>query len=209
MGMNVFIRQKKFSWGYIDNMEVEKIIESPYITIKNNTHKGIKRIETKPDVVVLEKSANDTFTKYGVYCGRTPVGYVSLTDKENGVWVDYIRNYAPERYCGFGKIADQIEVEHCLNRGLKNFEILSESTPASLAFHYKRGKRFDYIDDAWEKIFLKQKYGTFNVNVIIERMLKQNPFPNTSDIGKVPMYMPQDLIKKYIDIIKKYPLLNR
>ena len=147
MGMNVFIRQKKFSWGYIDNMEVEKIIESPYITIKKNTHKGIKRIETKPDVVILEKSADEVFTKYGVYCGRTPVGYVSLTDKENGVWVDYIRNYAPERYSGFGKIADQIEVEHCLNRGLDNFEILSESTPDRDNTQYNSHKEFFHILD--------------------------------------------------------------
>ena len=112
-------------------------------------------------------------------------------------------------YKGFGKIADQIEVEHCLNRGLKDFEILSEATPTSLVFHYKRGKRFDYIEDAWEKINLRKKYGTFNVNVIIERFLKRSSLPETLDIGTVPMYMPKDLIKKYIDIIKKYPLIKR
>jgi hypothetical protein len=190
-------------------MEVEKIIEAPYITIKRQTQRGIKRLEVNPDVVVLEKDARHSFTKYGVYCGVNPLGYVSLIDKKNGVWVDYIKNYAPERYSGFGKIADQIEVEHCLNRGLKDFEVLSDATPASLVFHYKRGKRFDYIADAWEKINLKKMYGTFNVNVIIERLLKKSPNPETLDIGTVPMFMPKDLIKKYIDIIKLYPLLKR
>ena len=199
--------QKIFCSGYINSMEVEKIIEKPYITLKQQTSKGIRRIEVNPDIVVLEKS--DLFTKYGVYCGLSQVGHVSLTDREDGVWVDYIRNYNTEKYSGFGKIADQIEVEHCMNRGLKNFEILSESTPLSLAFHYRRGKRFGYIEDTWEKLHLKQKYGTYNVNVIIERLLKKNPFPDTIDFCKVPMFMPCDLIKKYIEIISKYPLLKR
>ena len=148
-------------------MEVEKIIESPYITIKRQTKNGIKRIEAKPDVFVLEKGCDNFFTKYGVYCGISPVGYVSLVDNDKGVWVEYIKNYSPDRYSGFGKIADQIEVEHCLNRGLKKFDILSESTPSTLVYHYKRGKRFDYIDDAWGKIYLKRKFGTFNINLII------------------------------------------
>ena len=190
-------------------MEVEKIIEKPYIIQKRQTKKGIKRIEVSPNVVVLEKDARHKYTKYEVYCGASQVGYVSLIDKISGVWVDYIRNYAPDRYSGFGKVADQIEVEHCLNRGLKDFEILSEATPTSLVFHYKRGKRFDYIEDAWEKINLRKKYGTFNVNVIIERLLKKSSLPEIPDIGTVPMYMPKDLIKKYIDIIRKYPLLKR
>lgn len=188
-------------------MEVKKIVEMPYIIIKRQTQKGIKRIEATPKVVVLEKSADEIFTKYGVYCGALQVGFVSLIDKKNGVWVDYIKNYAPEKYSGFGKIADQIEVEHCLNRGLNDFEILSEATPSTLAFHYKRGKRFDYIDDASENVCLKKRYGTFNVNVIIERLLKTNQ-SFTTEIGTVPMFMPKDLIKKYIDIIKKYPLLK-
>ena len=181
----------------------------PSVVIKRQTKQGIKRIEANPDVVVLEKDTGLNYTKYGVYCGVHPVGYVSLIDKDNGVWVDYIKNYSTERYSGFGKIADQIEVEHCLNRGLKDFEILSEATPTSLVFHYKRGKRFDYIEDAWEKINLRKKYGTFNVNVIIERLLKKSSLPEILDIGTVPMYMPKDLIKKYIDIIRKYPLLKR
>ena len=196
-------------------MEIEKIIEAPYITIKRKTKNGIKRIEAKPDVVVLEKTVHDSFTKYGVYCGSSAVGYVSLTDKENGVWVDFIRNYAPDRYSGFGKIADQVEVEHCLNRGLKDFEILSEATPPSLPFHYMRGKRFNYIDDSSIKNELKKRFGTFNINKIMERLLEKNQCASKKDIidcacivERVPMYMPKDLIKKYIDIIKKYPLLK-
>ena len=192
-------------------MEVERIIETPYITIKRKTKDGIKRIEAKPDVVVLEKALHDSFTKYGVYCGTNPVGYVSLLDKDNGVWVDYIKNYSPERFSGFGKIADQIEVEHCLNRGLDSFEILSDATPVSLPYHYKRGKRFFYIDnDDSVNMCLRKRYGTFNINVIMERLLKKTPFPEIKEISDcVPMYMPKELINKYIDIIKKYPLLKR
>ena len=190
-------------------MEIQNIIKMPFITIKQQTEQGIKRIEAKPEVEVLTKSKDGKTTKYGVFHDSDFIGYVCLENKEYGVWVDYIENNHTDKYSGFGKIADQIEVEHCLNRGLKDFDILSKATSSSLAFHYKRGKRFDYIDDAWNKILLKDKYGTFNVNVIIERLLKNDRFPKIYDIGNVPMYMPKDLIKKYIDIIKKYPLLKR
>ena len=207
--LNVFSSQKKICLSYIDNMEVEKIIEAPYITIKRNTQKGIKRIEARPDVTVLDKSADETFTKYGVYCGSSAVGYVSVIDKDDGIWVDYIKNYAPKKYSGFGKIADQIEVEHCLNRGLDEFEILSDATPSSLVYHYKRGKRFDYIEDESVKINLKNQYGTYNINKILGRLIMTNRLPFIKELEDcVPMYMPQSLIKKYIDIIKKYPLLK-
>ena len=191
-------------------MEIEKIIESPFITINRRTQKGIKRIEAKPNVEVLEKDASSSYTKYGVYCGGNPVGCVSVIDKDYGVWVDYIKNYYPKKYNGFGKIADQIEVEHCLNRGMDKFEILSDAIPTSLAYHYKRGKRFYYIEDASVKTNLRKKYGTFNVNVILERLLKKCQHPNIGEIECcVPMFMPKDLIKKYIDVIKRYPLLRR
>lgn len=190
-------------------MEVEKIIESPYITIKKQTKKGLKRIEARPDVVVAEKNANLSYTKYMVYCGTNPVGYVALIDKDYGVWVDYIKNCSTDKYSGLGKIADQIEVEHCLNRGLKNFEILSDATPSTLAVHYKRGKRFEYLENNSVNDILRKRYGTYNINIIIERLLKKNLPVDIREIGNcVPMFMPKDLIKKYTEIIKKYPLLK-
>ena len=190
-------------------MEVEKIIDKPYLTLKQHTKKGIKRINVSPNVAVLEENKKRNYIKYGISYGSTPVGFVALINKAYGVWVDYIENFDPDKFSGLGKIADQLEVEHCLNRGLKEFSVLSDAIPSSLAFHYKRGKRFDYILNAKENINLKEKYGTFNMNVIIEQMLKKNTFPDKWDIGTVPMYMPKDLIKKYIDIIAKFPLLKR
>ncbi len=145
--------------------------------------------------VVFDNSNYRRITKYLVKDGKIAVGRVSVSDLPNGVNVEFMENFHPELYKGFGKIADQIEVEHCLNRGLDTFEIVSEAGLNSHAVHYKRGKRF--IPD--------------EVNKIVENVIKTTPAGKqyqTSFLGKVKMFMPQEVIKKYINIIKKCALLR-
>lgn len=134
-------------------------------------------------------------TRYNVFDKDKEVGYVRIQDSKNGIWVDYIENLHPKEYSGFGKIADQIEVEHCLNKGLKDFSIKSFAGLNSHAFHYLRGKRFspNKLND--------------QVKRIIENTPKGQMF-NTEFLGDIDMYMPIQLIKKYIEIIKKSPLLK-
>lgn len=135
-----------------------------------------------------------TFTRYLVKDKKIPVGYIDLKDTANGVYVEFIQNQNPELYSGFGKLADQLEVEHCLKRGLTEFNIESEAALNSHALHYLRGKRF-YSQTAEKEV---------------KRVIAETPkgqIFNTKFLGKIRMYMPKELIKKYMEIIKNAPLL--
>ena len=125
---------------------------------------------------------------------KIPVGYVDLKDTPNGCEVLYIKNLNPDIYSGFGRIADQLEVEHCLQRGIKKPDIISEAVIGTLMQHFKRGKRF--IDESIN-IYLKSVLDS----------LQKGEFFSTNALGKQPMYMPQSLIEEYIEKIKKNPLL--
>ena len=155
---------------------------------------------------------NEQITQYMVKDGKIPIGHVNLIDKKNGVKVSFIKNYNPQTYSGFGKIADQIEVEHCMKRGLNNFEITSEASLNSHAYHYLRGKRFGEITDISKKNELLEKFKTLDVNKIVKSIISHTPTGeeyNTKAIGSVPMFMPKELIKKYIELAKKHPLLKK
>lgn len=159
-----------------------------------------KRLQTYVPVTVQQVGRTNipyfgVFTKYMVKDGHIPVGKIDLRDTIGGVHVEYIENMNPQLYSGFGKIADQVEVEHCLKRGLSFFDILSEAGLNSHALHYLRGKRFE-SDEINEK-----------VKKIIDSTPAGQKF-DTAFLGKVRMFMPYDLIEKYLDIIKKNPLLK-
>ena len=135
------------------------------------------------------------FIRYQVKDNRIPVGYVDLHDTLNGCYVLYIKNQNPALYKGFGKIADQIEVEHCLNRGIKNPVIKSEAKFNTHIMHFKRGKKF--VDK--------------RVNIFLQELLnnlQKGEKVFTNFLGKKEMFMPQELVKKYIEIIKRSPLLK-
>ncbi|MCM1004283.1 MAG: hypothetical protein NC408_08085 [Candidatus Gastranaerophilales bacterium] len=160
-----------------------------------------KRLQAHIPVTVqqLEKTSIPyfgTFTKYMVKDGRIPVGKVNLVDTMTGVKVDFIENMNPQLYSGFGTIADQIEVEHCLNRGLYFFDIKSVAGLNSHALHYLRGKRFE--DE--------------KVNDEVKRIIESTPVGqkfDTTKLGPQRMFMPWDMIEKYLEIIKKCPLLKK
>ena len=157
-----------------------------------------KRLQTYIPVKVESKSdfiyGFGNFTQYLVKDGKIPVGKVNVVDTLTGIEVDYVENMQPQLYSGFGKIADQIEVEHCMKRGLSYFNIESYAGLNSHALHYLRGKRF-FSEEAETK-----------VREIIAKTPKGEKF-NTKSLGKIRMYMPLDLIEKYQAIIKKAPLL--
>lgn len=160
-----------------------------------------KRLQTYIPITV-QKTREDyiayfgKFTTYMVKDGGIDVGKVDLRDTYDGVHVEYIENMNPQLYSGFGKIADQIEVEHCLNRGLDYFEIKSEAGFNSHALHYLRGKRFE-LDSVNEK-----------VRKVIELTPPGQKF-DTKSIGKERMFMPWDIVEKYLAVIKKHPLLKK
>ena len=133
-------------------------------------------------------------TRYIVKDNKISVGTLDVKDTDKGIKVELIHNMYPELYSGFGKVADQIEVEHCMKRGLQEFEIVSEAALNSHALHYLRGKRF-YSKTAEEE-----------VKKVIETTPKGEIF-KTSFLGRIGMYMPKELIKKYSEIIKRNPLI--
>jgi hypothetical protein len=194
-------------------MKVKPVIHKPFITVKKDTPKGISRKKISANVRMASYDSKEKMTNYLVYTAKDDlVGLVSLVDRNNGVWVDYIENYYPKKYSNFGAIADQIEVEHCLKRKLTTFSILSRATTFSLPFHYNRGKRFRTISDTRDKAFLKEKYGTQNMNTIMENLLKifkPQEIHEEIELADIPMYMPKSLIEKYIQVINKYPLLKK
>ncbi len=157
-----------------------------------------KKLGTYTPVRVTSKTYNlegfGKYTKYQVYDGKIPFGFVDVKDIDNGINVEFIKNMYPELYSGFGKIADQIEVEHCMKRGLTNFKIISTAALNSHALHFLRGKRF----------FDKK------IEAKIKKIISETPIGgiyNTKHLGGAAMYMPKKLIAKYIEIIKKSPLL--
>lgn len=153
------------------------------------------------------------FHQYYLFDNKIPIGYVNLIDKPSGQEISMIKNYNPEAYKCFETTADQIEVEHCLKRGIapENIKINSMAALNSHAYHLKIGKVFKELPDGPFKKYLAETYGTADVNVIVRLILdkvKHIKDCHTEFLGKVPMFMPQELIKKYVEIIRKTPLLK-
>ena len=143
---------------------------------------------------VFDMSDGGNLTRYLVKDDKIPIGIVDLTDKEGGIFVQMIKKFNCN-YSKFGNVADRIEVEHCLKRGLSDFTIDSEAALNSHALHYLRGKRF--IPEG--------------INETVKQIIESTPTGeqyNTCRLGAVKMYMPKELIQKYIEIIKKCPLLK-
>ncbi len=144
---------------------------------------------------VFDVSSYRKITKYMVKDGKIPVGRVSLSDLPNGVYVEFIENFNPHLYKNFGYVADQIEVEHCLNRNLKEFDIISKASLNSHALHFLRGKRF--VENS--------------INEIVKNIIESTPWGQkfqTAFLSSVDMFMPKEMVQKYLGIIKALPLLK-
>ena len=123
------------------------------------------------------------------------VGYVDLIDTKNGVKVSFIKSQHPKLYKHFGQVADQIEVEHCLKRGIEKPYIHSTAAIGTYIKHFKRGKRF--IN---EGINIYLDYLTNN--------LKKGERVLMGALGYQKMYMPINMINEIKDKIKIAPLLK-
>jgi len=123
------------------------------------------------------------------------VGYVDLIDDQNGTKVHYIKNEEPKLYKHFGNLADQIEVEHCLKRGIDKPYIHSVAAIGTHIQHYLRGKRF--INEG--------------INIYLEYLTKnlvkgEKVMPDF--LGYQEMYMPINMINEIKNKIRKSPLLK-
>ena len=133
----------------------------------------------------------DDIVRYDVYDETTKnfVGYVDLQDTEKGVKVDFIKNQNPDLYKHFGQLADQIELEHCLNRGIKKPYIESVAAIGTHVMHFLRGKRF---------INKKINKDLYNLT----KNLQKGEKISVGQLGCQRMYMPINLINKIRDKIK-------
>lgn len=136
-------------------------------------------------------------TRYNVYdeLKGTYIGYVDLSDTDTGAKVLYIKNHQPKLYKHFGQVADQIEVEHCLKRGLNTPYIYSVAARDTYIQHFLRGKRF--INN--------------EINLYLESLTKNMAKGEkiiTDFLGYQKMYMPINMINEIKDKIKIKPLLK-
>lgn len=123
------------------------------------------------------------------------VGYLDLKDTDNGVKVLYIKNNQPNLYKHFAQVADQIELEHCLNRGIDNPYIYSVAAMGTHVLHFLRGKRF-----------LNEE-----INVYLDQLtknIKKGEKIMTGCLGYQKMYMPIKMINEIKEKIKICPLLK-
>ena len=146
----------------------------------------------------VKKEIYKTFTRYTVSdtSKAIDVGYVDLKDLKNGAEVIYMENKQPKLYKRFGMVADQIELEHCLNNGISKPYIQSKSASGILLPHFKRGKRF--INEG--------------INIYLDYILKnvkKGERIYTGILGAQKMYMPINLINELMEKIKINPLLKR
>lgn len=133
--------------------------------------------------------------------------------KEQGITgrrisIEYLQNNYPDEYSGIGEACDQIAIEYCLQEKIKP-QIVSEVETGSAIAHFKRGRRFLPITKNKEK-FIKQ-FGTDDPNKIIKERLKKH---NTEekifcdDLENLTMYMPPNVIDKYLACIQEHKILN-
>lgn len=161
------------------------------------------RLQKEVPVIVSKKNQFNPencqcITQYTVMDASEPlihVGYVDLLDTNNGVEVLFIKSQHPNYYRHFGEVADQIEVEHCMQRGIDKPYIKSVAAFNSHIQHFKRGKRF--INEG--------------VNIFLENLISgllKGQIVLTKFLGNQPMFMPQNMVNVYKKIIEKAPLLK-
>ena len=155
--------------------------------------------------------------EYNVYDKRKQVGFVRLHDTAEGCYVQFIKNERPKEYGDFGYLADKLEVQHCLNRGLERFEITSYADFNSHGMHYKRGKRFIGVANEKQVKRFKELFNdvngidekSFGINEMVKYIVNHTPKGksfNTWFLDQVSMYMPKNLIKKYIKELRANPI---
>ena len=124
--------------------------------------------------------------------------------------IEYLQNNFENEYSGIGKTADQIAIEYCIQNNI-NPQIVSLAEEGSLIAHYKRGRRFLGFEKENNEIKkLINDYGTDDPNEIIAKMIsntKNSEHINCDALGSLYMYMPQNIIEKYIKLIKESPIL--
>ena len=158
-------------------------------------HKEVPVLIDRKNIFIDEEFGE--IVRYNVYddACKTYIGYVDLKDTANGAKVLYIKNDEPKLYKHFGQLADQIEVEHCLKRGIDKPYIHSVPARETYVKHFLRGKRF--INEG--------------VNVYLDYLTKnliKGEKVMADFLGRQKIYMPINMINNIKEKIIKNPLLK-
>ena len=182
----------------------------------------VGRDEKKPDEIsyhFMSRSLNKEYGYVHLSLHRDPVGDLrasSFLDREllinyprynikgPRVIVEYLQNWNDSKKGGIGKIADKLAVQYCIENGIKPV-IISNADRGSHVAHYLRGKRFLPPEkDSSSYEYLKKHYGCTNLNKILEKLIKEaeknEEKIDLGDLGMFPMYMPEELVEKYINL---------
>lgn len=193
------------------------------------------RVEIEPTELSVAKSEGDngpTFHFLDEY--NNEIGFVSICDWRKAtskskddimltqnypelgivgdrISIDYLQNNNNIIFSGIGKVADQIAIEYCLKEGITP-NIVSMADIGSLISHYKRGRRFFKIEKENPRYnYFIREYGTNDPNKIIKERLDKTPsgsWAECEDLKELYMYMPQEVIQKYLQRIKEHPILH-
>lgn len=153
--------------------------------------------------------------EYYIFDKKKEIGYFRIFNQSYGCDVLYLENEIPEEYKHIGYLADRIEVWNCMQRGLDVFEIRSKAANNSHALHYLRGKRFEGIATQEQIETLKKLYAPVNIRSfkydnVVKFIIDHTPEGlsyYTKFLDQIPMYMPQNLIHKYVRELLKHPLI--
>lgn len=113
--------------------------------------------------------------------------------------VDYLQNWNDEEIGGIGHLSDKLIVKYCLDNNLP-VNIVSVADRGSHLAHYLRGKRFFPLEED-SLNYYKENFGETDINKILKRMsdLHNKNEKIKLKMGFLPMYMPKELVTKYIN----------
>lgn len=120
--------------------------------------------------------------------------------------IDYLQNWDDEKIGGIGYLADKLVVKYCLDNNLP-INIVSVADRGSHLAHYLRGKRFLPLEeDSSSCNYYKEMFGETDVNKILEKASVSRSKNEKIElkIGFLPMYMPKELVAKYIKELSVY-----
>ncbi len=125
--------------------------------------------------------------------------------------VDYLQNWDDTKIGKVGHLADKLAVKFCMDNHMP-FNIISVADKGSHVAHFLRGKRYLPIDkDTCTYTFFKEQYGKDDINEILTELINEAKHKGVkADIGgwgTQAMYMPKELVQKYLKELKLHPIL--
>jgi len=169
------------------DIDIQKRYDQTIYTFKDN--------DKKVGYVILEDHVNIP-KEEKIYLLTSDIPEFGIVGDR--IIVKHLMNYNPNKYAGIGNLADKIAVQHCQKLGIKPV-IISEAAYNSHAAHYKRGKRYLYSNES------------NNPNEIIKNIIAQTPKGekcDTSRMGMLISYMPEELVAKHIKELEINPVLK-